>query len=72
MLNGVAVLAGLAVWGALTAGDVVGLPGPWEVLQRAGTSIRSGQLPSDMMASLARVLTGFVLGGGGGGPRSGS
>ena len=62
VLNAAAVLAGLLVWTAVTAADVVGLPGPWEVLQRAAMSIRSGQLLSDTTASMARVLTGFVLG----------
>ncbi len=61
-LNVVAVALGVAVWAALTSGDLVGLPGPWEVVLQAAKSLRSGQLPSDMLASLARVLLGFVIG----------
>ena len=61
-LNVVSVLLGFAVWAAVTSGGLVGLPGPWEVAQRAAEVLRSGQLLSDMAASLARVLTGFILG----------
>ncbi len=62
VLNVVAVMLGLAVWAGLTAGDMIGLPGPGAVLQRAIESLRSGQLESDALASLARVLAGFLLG----------
>ncbi len=62
VLNVVAVVLGLAVWAGLTAGDMIGLPGPGAVLQRAIESLRSGQLESDALASLARVLAGFLLG----------
>jgi NitT/TauT family transport system permease protein len=61
-LNIVAVLVGLAIWGGFTALDVVGLPTPLEVLRRAVTLARSGLLFSDTLASVARVLTGFLLG----------
>ena len=62
VLNAVAVVAAVALWAGLTAGDVVGLPGPAEVARRAAQSLGSGQLLSDALASLARVLTGFALG----------
>jgi NitT/TauT family transport system permease protein len=61
-LNVASVILGLAFWAAATSGGLVGLPGPWAVAQRAAESLRSGQLPADMLASLARVLTGFALG----------
>ncbi len=61
-LNVVSVILGLAIWTAATSSGVVGLPGPWEVLLQAGHALRSGQLPRDMLASLARVVAGFVLG----------
>lgn len=61
-LNAVSVVLGVAAWAMVTSDGLVGLPGPWEVLQRAVVALRSGQLPADMLASLARVLTGFVLG----------
>ena len=62
MLNAASVVLGLAIWWAVTSRGVVGLPGPIEVAARAGDMIRSGQLMSDMGASLGRVLTGFALG----------
>ena len=61
-LNLASVALGVVVWWAITAQGVVGLPGPAEVAGRAMTMILSGQLEADAAASLARVLTGFVLG----------
>ncbi len=61
-LNVAAVALGLALWWAVTARGVAGLPGPQEVAARAVELMRSGQLFFDMGASLARVLAGFVLG----------
>jgi len=61
-LNVAAVALGLAAWWAVTARGVAGLPGPQEVALRAAEMMQSGQLFSDMGASLARVLAGFVLG----------
>jgi NitT/TauT family transport system permease protein len=61
-LNVLSVVAGLAAWGLVTANGIAGLPGPLEVLQRAGTLLASGQLEGDIVASLARVLAGFLLG----------
>ncbi len=62
LLNVVAVLLGLVAWAAITGTGAVELPGPLEVAQQAWRSLRNGQLPADMLASLARVLAGFVLG----------
>jgi len=61
-LNLLSVALGLLIWAGVSAGDLVGLPGPVEVAIRGWQSLRSGQLESDALASLARVLTGFVLG----------
>lgn len=61
-LNALSVVAGLLLWAGLSAGDLVGLPGPAEVAVQGWRSLRSGQLEADALASLARVLTGFVLG----------
>lgn len=61
-LNLAAVALGLAVWATVTSGGLMGLPGPEAVLRQGVTSVRSGQLAADMLASLARVLTGFALG----------
>src|SRR5690625_101369 len=40
----------------------IGLPGPWEVLQRGAELARAGILLTDLSASLRRVFIGFVLG----------
>jgi NitT/TauT family transport system permease protein len=62
MLNALAFAAGIAVWWAITAAKLVVLPGPFEVATRGAELMASGQLPLDILASLKRVLTGFVLG----------
>ena len=62
VLNLASVIGGVLLWAAVTAKGVVGLPGPLEVAARAGSMLASGQLFADISASLARVLTGFVLG----------
>ncbi|QPC91976.1 ABC transporter permease [Mesorhizobium sp. INR15] len=61
-LNLVGLVAGIAIWWALTAGGAVGLPPPPEVAARFADLISNGQLATDIMSSLARVLTGFLLG----------
>lgn len=38
------------------------MPTPWRVVEAFGTQIRNGQLLGDVIASVARVMTGFVLG----------
>jgi NitT/TauT family transport system permease protein len=61
-LNLVAVVVGIAIWAVLTGLGAVGLPTPLEVLRRAITLAGNGQLLSDALASVARVLAGFILG----------
>lgn len=62
ILNLVAFVFGLAVWWAITSAQLVILPGPAAVFQRAIELIANGQLPLDIVSSLQRVLTGFILG----------
>ncbi|WP_457584919.1 ABC transporter permease [Ensifer canadensis] len=61
-LNLLAFVWGIAVWWAITAAQLVVLPGPVEVFGRGADLIASGQLPLDIVSSLRRVLTGFLLG----------
>lgn len=61
-LNLVGLVAGIAIWWVLTAGGAVGLPPPPQVAARFADLIANGQLATDIMSSLARVLTGFLLG----------
>ena len=62
VLNAIAFAVGIAIWWAITAAKLVVLPGPGEVASKAVDLIASGQLPLDILASLKRVLTGFLLG----------
>jgi NitT/TauT family transport system permease protein len=62
LLNVGSVLLGLLAWAAVTRSGLVDLPGPVDVATQAVHALRTGQLPSDALASLARVLVGFVLG----------
>jgi len=61
-LNIAGVVAGIAIWWALTASGAVGLPRPPDVLSRFIELAGNGQLLRDTAASLARVLAGFLLG----------
>lgn len=61
-LNALAFLFGLAIWWAITAANLVVLPGPHEVFVRAVELAANGQLALDIFSSLKRVLTGFILG----------
>lgn len=58
----VSFVIGIALWWLYSASGATPIPGPLQVLQRFGTAIASGQLFNDMRASVARVLTGFMLG----------
>jgi NitT/TauT family transport system permease protein len=60
-LNIVSVIGGLAIWWLLTT---VGFnfPTPLAVLERGVELVGNGTLQTDILASLGRVLTGFVLG----------
>lgn len=62
ILNLLAFALGVTVWWAITAAKLVVLPGPVEVFQRGIELIANGQLPLDIVSSLRRVLTGFLLG----------
>jgi NitT/TauT family transport system permease protein len=62
LLNAAAFAVGIAFWWAITAARLVVLPGPFEVASKAVDLLASGQLPLDILASLKRVLTGFLLG----------
>ncbi len=62
IINFASVAAGLGAWSAFSAAGLVGLPGPLEVLRRGGELLADGTLAEDTGASLARVLSGFLLG----------
>jgi NitT/TauT family transport system permease protein len=61
-LNLAAVAIGLAVWTLLATVGVQGLPNPLQVAAKAGELIADGTLLGDALASLRRVLSGFLLG----------
>lgn len=61
-INFGSVAAGLAAWSMLSAAGIVGLPGPVEVLVRGSELLADGTLAEDTGASLARVLSGFLIG----------
>ncbi|GAA4221876.1 NitT/TauT family transport system permease protein [Streptosporangium album] len=62
MLTAGSGVLGLLVWVALASSGIQGFPGPISVLERAAQSIGDGTLFGDLLASLRRVLIGFVLG----------
>lgn len=53
---------GIGLWWIFTASGLSVLPSPWTVLLRMIDLAISGQLWTDMFASLRRVLLGFLLG----------
>ncbi|WP_313354916.1 ABC transporter permease [Microbacterium sp.] len=61
VLTTLSIVAGIGIWWLLA---ILGfrLPTPIEVITRAGELIVDGTLIGDLGASLARVLTGFLLG----------
>ena len=61
-INITSVAAGLLAWYLVAAAGIVGLPGPDEVLVRGGELLADGTLAEDTAASLARVLSGFLVG----------
>ncbi|GAA3212663.1 MULTISPECIES: ABC transporter permease [Nonomuraea] len=61
-LNLIAVAAGLALWTLLAVVGVQALPTPLQVAAKAGELIADGTLLDDALASLRRVLLGFLLG----------
>ncbi|WP_433340128.1 ABC transporter permease [Streptomyces sp. CA-253872] len=62
LLNLLALGLGLGVWWLLAATGIVDVPGPWPVARRAAEMIADGSLLADTLASLRRVLIGFVIG----------
>lgn len=61
-LNLLAALMGMALWWLFSALKLAGLPGPVEVGQKAIQLVSNGTLFNDAVASLRRVLLGFLLG----------
>ena len=62
LLNLASVASGIALWAFVTSRGIIGLPTPMQVLAAFGGEIESGVLLSDTLASVGRVLAGFVLG----------
>lgn len=62
VLGVLSVTASLLVWWASVRFGGLALPTPGRVLEAFGTQISNGQLLSDIVASLSRVMTGYVLG----------
>jgi NitT/TauT family transport system permease protein len=60
--NVASAVLGLAFWGLLSHLKLAGLPGPVEVFHRATQLIANGSLFHDAIASIRRVLIGFLLG----------
>lgn len=64
ILRAVSILGPLAAWWALSASELVDptfLPSPSAVWTAGMTMIESGDLPSDLIASLGRIGAGFGL-----------
>jgi NitT/TauT family transport system permease protein len=60
-LNLVSVAVGIALWWGISLAGF-DIPTPPEVVKRGGELIANGTLAKDIVASLLRVLTGFLLG----------
>jgi len=61
ILNAVSIIGGIAIWWVLAESGLQ-LPTPPEVLQKSIQMWNAGILQEDVAASLARVLSGFLLG----------
>ncbi|WP_240424073.1 ABC transporter permease [Microbacterium halotolerans] len=61
ILNGVSLVAGIGIWWLMALGGFQ-FPTPPEVVVAAIELWREGILQRDILASLARVLTGFLVG----------
>lgn len=61
ILNTVSIVGGIAIWWALALSGLQ-LPTPPQVVQKAIQMWNAGILQEDVLASLARVLSGFLLG----------
>ncbi|MDN5880536.1 MAG: ABC transporter permease [Arthrobacter sp.] len=62
IISVLAVIGGIAVWWLVSASGLVVIPGPVAVAAKGVEMGQSGVLISDIAASLARVLSGFLLG----------
>lgn len=62
IVNVLSVAIGIGLWGFVTSRGIVGLPTPMQVVTQAISQAKSGTLLADALASLGRVMTGFVLG----------
>lgn len=61
-LRALSFALGIALWYLVTTYTSIMLPGPGAVAQKAYAAFESGRLVTDILASLRRVLTGFLLG----------
>lgn len=61
VLNAVSIVGGIAVWWLLALSGLQ-LPTPPEVVQKAVQMWKAGIVQEDVVASLIRVLSGFLLG----------
>lgn len=61
ILNTASIVGGIAIWWALALSGLQ-LPTPPQVVQKAIQMWNTGILQEDVLASLARVLSGFLLG----------
>ena len=61
LLNAVSIVGGIAIWWILALNGFQ-FPTPPEVVAKAVQLWQAGILQDDILASLARVLTGFLLG----------
>ncbi|MDY2941885.1 MAG: ABC transporter permease [Varibaculum sp.] len=62
ILNVVTVILGIATWWAVSAFLVKNLPTPMETVEAAVSYAKKGIMLEDVLASLRRVFTGFILG----------
>ncbi|HYJ84659.1 MAG TPA: ABC transporter permease [Pyrinomonadaceae bacterium] len=64
LLPVIVLVAAVAIWSALWLLQVFPpsvFPSPWAVAKGLGEELRTGRLPADLVASLFRVTTGFML-----------
>jgi len=61
VLNVISVIGGIGIWWLLSLSGLQ-LPTPAEVVAQGAALLRDGTLQQDLLASLGRVLAGFLLG----------
>lgn len=64
LLPFIVLVAAIAIWGALSVFQVFPpsvFPSPLAVAKGLGEELRTGRLPADLVASLFRVTSGFML-----------